>query len=91
MNPVVEVVGMMAAFVVWGGLATLFLLPYVKRQLADFPLHAKRTPFRALRQLVRPPHGGARQQRADHPSRLQADFSSEGLCQACRSQVGMYT
>ena len=48
MNPVVEVVGMMAAFVVWGGLATLFLLPYVKRQLADFPLHAKRTPFRAL-------------------------------------------
>ena len=48
MSHEMELFGLVSAAVIWGGIAVMTLLPYLRRQLADASLHAKRTPFRAI-------------------------------------------
>lgn len=48
MNHFWPVLGTLTALVVWGGLAIVFLAPYLKRQLAVLSVRVRRTPFHAF-------------------------------------------
>lgn len=48
MNHIVEMVGVVAAVIIWGGLSAMFLRRQIKRQLVALARHARTTPFRTL-------------------------------------------